>query len=212
MLKKFKKIIILAPHIDDGELGCGGTITKFIKEKKEVFYVAFSSVEKSIPKGFSKDIRKKEIENAVKILGLPPQNLILFNYEIRCFSDYRQKILDDMIKINKNIKPDLVILPSTYDTHQDHQVISQEGFRAFKNTSILGYEVPWNNLTFKTDAFVVLNDYYISKKVKALLCYKSQMDKFYMSEEFAKSLAIARGIQINNNYAEAFEVIRWIIK
>jgi len=212
MLKNAKKIIILAPHIDDGEIGCGGTIAKFIEEKKQIFYIAFSSTEKSIPKGFSKDVRKKEIKNAVKILGLPLKNLFLFDYEIRCFPKYRQKILDDMIKINRDIKPDLVFLPSTYDTHQDHQVISQEGFRAFKNTSILGYEIPWNNLTFKTNAFIPLKKMHIRKKTLALLCYRSQADKFYISENFANSLAMARGIQINNNFAEAFEIIRWIIK
>jgi len=213
MLNDFKKILILAPHTDDGELGCGGTIAKFIEEKKEVFYIALSSAEKSVPKGFPRDILKKEIKKATKILGIPPQNLILFDYPVRKFLSNRQEILEDMVKLEKKIKPDLVFLPSTYDTHQDHQVISQEGFRAFKTTSILGYEIPWNNLIFNTTAFILIKKKHLKKKIQAMACYKSQSKRAYASQKFIESLAITRGRQIGTNYyAEAFEVIRWVIK
>jgi len=208
----FRKILILAPHTDDGELGCGGTIAKFIEEKKQVFYIAFSSAEKSVPKGLPKDTPKKEVRKAIKVLGLKKENLILFNYEARNFLQYRQEILEDMVKLNQKIRPDLVLLPSTYDTHQDHQVISQEGFRAFKMVSLLGYELPWNNLTFSTEGFIILKEKDIQKKIKALSCYKSQSAKFYISGDFINSLAKTRGVQIGTQYAEAFEVIRWIIK
>ena len=211
MINNFKKILVLAPHTDDGELGCGGTIAKFIEEKKQVFYIAFSSAEKSVPQGLPKDILKKEVRKATKILGLPSKNLILLNYEVREFPKYRQEILDELLKLNNEIKPNLILLPSTQDIHQDHQVILQEGRQAFKKTSLLGYELPWNNYTFGTEAFVVLKESQISKKIKALGCYKSQLGRFYMSGDFIKSLAITRGVQINKQYAEAFEVIRWII-
>jgi LmbE family N-acetylglucosaminyl deacetylase len=212
MLDGFKKILILAPHTDDGELGCGGTIAKFIEEGKEVFCVAFSSAKKSISNGLPKDILIKEIKEATKALGLLRQNLILYEYDARDFLNYRQEILEELIKLNKNIKPDLVFLPSTFDTHQDHQVISQEGFRAFKKTSMLGYELPWNNLTFNTEGFVILEEKHVLKKVEALSCYNSQSEKFYMSKDFVKSLAKTRGVQVGAQYAEVFEVIRWIIK
>jgi len=211
MIDSFKKILVLAPHTDDGELGCGGTIAKFVEEKKSVFYVAFSSAEKSVPEGFPKDILKKELRKAVKLLGLSPDNLILFNYEVRDFPRYRQDILDDMIKLDKKIKPDLILLPSTCDIHQDHQVILQEGLRAFKKISIFGYELPWNNLTFSTKAFVELKEVHISKKIKALSCYKSQLSRIYMSGDFIKSLAMTRGVQIGTRYAEAFQAIRLIL-
>jgi LmbE family N-acetylglucosaminyl deacetylase len=212
MFNSFKKILVLAPHTDDGELGCGGAIAKFVERGKQVFYLAFSSAEKSVPKGFPKDILEKEVRKAIKVLGLPEKNLILLNYGARDFPKYRQEILEDLVKLNKKIKPDLVFLPSTHDTHQDHQVISQEGFRAFKKVSLLGYELPWNNLTFVTEGFMVLKKKHLLKKIKALSCYKSQSGKFYMSGDFMKSLAKTRGVQLGTQYAEAFEVIRWVIK
>lgn len=213
MLNDYKKILVLAPHTDDGEFGCGATIAKFIEEKKQVFYVAFSSATKSVPKGFSKNILKKEFQGATKILNIPLQNTILFDYPVREFPKYRQRILEDMVRLQKKIKPDLVLLPSSYDTHQDHQVIAQEGFRAFKTSSILGYEIPWNNLSFNASAFVMLRAKHLQKKIQAIKCYKSQSRRVYASEDLIKGLAITRGRQIKTDlYAEAFEIIRWILK
>ncbi len=213
MLNDLKKILVLAPHTDDGEFGCGGAIAKFIEEKKKVFYVAFSSAEKSVPKGMSKNVLKKELKKAAKVLGIPEKNLILLNYPVRDFPAHRQEILEDMLKIGEKIKPDLVLLPCSHDTHQDHQVIAQEGFRAFKTTSMLGYEISWNNLSFNTEAFILLKPKHLQKKLRAIRCYKSQSKRAYASEEFIKSLATTRGRQIGaDSYAEAFEITRWLIK
>jgi len=208
----FSRVLILSPHTDDGELGCGGTIAKFVEEGKEVFYVAFSACEKSVPEGFPKDILKKEVREATKVLGIDNDNLILFNFEVRNFPSFRQEILDTLIKIRDEIKPDIVFTPSSYDTHQDHRVVMEETLRAFKGCTLLRYEQPWNNITFNTTAFIPLEERHINLKIKALMCYKSQMGRPYFNEIFIRSLARTRGVQINAEYAEAFEVIRWIIR
>ena len=207
----YSRILILAPHTDDGEFGCGGSISRWVGEGKKVYYVSFSSAKKSVPKGMPKDILEKEVREATKVLGIPPGNLILFNYPVREFPAYRQKILEDMIRLGNDLKPELVLLPSTNDTHQDHQTVSQEGFRAFKKISIIGYEMPYNNLNFSTNLFVVLEEKHLRKKVEALKCYRSQADRTYATPDFITSLARVRGTQIGIKYAEAFEVIRWVI-
>jgi LmbE family N-acetylglucosaminyl deacetylase len=207
----FHKVLILAPHTDDGEFGCGGSISKWIDEGKDVYYIAFSSAEKSVPKGQPKDILRKEIREAVKVLDMQKENLILLNYPARDFPGYRQKILEDMIKLGEKLKPELVLLPSTQDTHQDHQTVSQEGFRAFKKISIVGYEMPYNNLNFSTNLFVTLEEKHMDRKVAALKCYKSQLSRAYANEDFVRGLARVRGTQIGVGYAEVFEVIRWVI-
>jgi LmbE family N-acetylglucosaminyl deacetylase len=207
----FRRVLILAPHTDDGEFGCGGCISKWLDEGKEVYYVAFSSAEKSVPEGMPKDTLKKEVQEASKVLGIRPDNLILFDYPVREFPLYRQQILEDMIRLMTELRPELVLLPSTADTHQDHQTISQEGFRAFKKVSIIGYEMPYNNLNFTTDLFVILEEKHVVRKIEALKCYKSQFGRPYAAESFIRSLARVRGTQIGTEYAEAFEVIRWVI-
>ena len=49
-----ENILVLAPHTDDGELGLGGTISKYIEEGKNVYYAAFSTADKSVPEGFQR--------------------------------------------------------------------------------------------------------------------------------------------------------------
>ena len=109
------------------------------------------------------------------------------------------------------MKPDLVLIPSLNDIHQDHVTVAQEGVRAFKGTTILGYELIWNNLKFDSALFVELDKKYIKKKCESLKEYKSQASKNYMSEDFIFSLAKIRGAQIGVKYAESFEVIRMVL-
>lgn len=157
-----------------------------------------------------KNILETEVKAATKVLEIKPEHLLLYRYQVRHFATHRQSILEDLVTLNQEIKPDLVLMPSLHDLHQDHSTISMEGLRAFKKTSILAYEMPWNNLNFSTQSFIKLSEKHIEKKIKALECYKSQSSKDYASEQFIRSLALTRGTQIGVKYAEAFEVLRWI--
>jgi len=205
-----ERILVLAPHTDDGELGCGGTIARFIEEGKDVFYAAFSTARASVTPNFPDNILETEVKAATKVLGVLEDNLILFDYPVRYFPRHRQEILEDLIKLREELKPELIFVPSLNDIHQDHQVIAQEGLRAFKRHTILGYEEPWNNIVFETRSFIPLEKRHIEKKIEALRCYRSQMHRGYLDEEFIWSLARTRGTQIEGGYAEAFEVLRWV--
>jgi len=207
-----QRILALSPHTDDCEFGCGGSLARFLAEDKEVFYVAFSSAEKSVPPELPKGILREEVKKATAALGITRENLILFDYEVRDFPAHRQSILEDMIELRDVIEPDLVFLPSADDTHQDHQVIAAEGFRAFKKSTLLGYEIPWNNLSFRTECFIFLEEQFIELKIRALKCYFSQLGRDYINEDFIRSLVRARGGQIGTQYAEAFNAIHWIIR
>ena len=211
MITKFKRVLVLAPHTDDGELGAGGTIAKLIENGADVYYAAFSTAEESVPAHLPKDILKTEVKAATLELGISNSNLRIFNYRVRNLNYQRQDILEDLIKLRAEIKPDLVFLPSIHDIHQDHITIAQEGIRAFKASTILGYELIWNNLTFNTTSFVILNESQVTKKYNALKEYKSQGQRDYMSRDFIFSLAKTRGVQIGTDYAESFEVIRFIL-
>jgi LmbE family N-acetylglucosaminyl deacetylase len=205
------RILVLAPHTDDGEFGCGATISKFIEEGKEVFMAAFSACEQSVLKEFPKDILITEVKEATTVLGIKRENLFLFQYQVRTFNYHRQDILDDLIKLREKIKPDLVLMPTLTDVHQDHHTIAEEALRAFKFTSILCYELPWNNLSFNSTSFVIVNENNIQQKVDALKKYRSQAHRPYANEELIRSVCRMRGVQISSHYAESFEVVRWIV-
>ena len=205
-----KRILVLAPHTDDGELGCGATISKLINDN-EIYYVAFSACQKSVPPPFDADVLLKEVKAATNVLGIKRENLILLDYDVRTFNFRRQDILDDILKIKKQILPDIVFMPTQHDIHQDHFTITNEGIRAFKFSSILCYELPWNNFTFNTSCFVNITDEHLETKARALSEYKSQSHRPYASHDFIEALAKVRGVQSGHKYAEAFEIVRWII-
>jgi LmbE family N-acetylglucosaminyl deacetylase len=206
-----KTILILAPHTDDGEFGCGGTIAKYAALGDRVVYVAFSAAEQSVLPHLPRDILRTEVRMATSVLGVRDDDCLVYDFEVRRFPELRQKILDKMIMLNKKYTPDIVFLPSPNDTHQDHQTIAQEGFRAFKRTTMLGYEVPWNNLVFTTSCFSEISEMQLKSKLDALSMYKSQAHHDYANADFIRSLAVTRGVQIGRKYAETFEVIRWVI-
>lgn len=206
-----KRLLVLAPHVDDGEFGCGGTIAKLVDEGWEAHYVAFSSCQKSLPAHLPPDILVTEVKAATEVLGIKSAHLSVLDFEVRRFPELRQEILEEMVRINADLKPDLVLMPSLNDTHQDHQQVAQEGFRAFKRTRMLGYEMPWNNLEFSTTSFTRLEAHHLERKVEAMRAYKSQADRFYATGEFIRSLAVTRGTQIGQRYAEAFQVFRWLL-
>lgn len=207
----FKKIIVLAPHADDGEFGCGASITKLLRKGSEVVYVAFSCAEESVPENFPRDALRQELKNATKVLGIRPENCIDLKFPVRKFPEYRQEILEKMVEFNKTYKPDLIFLPSKYDTHQDHSVISQEGFRAFKKTNMLGYEVPWNQQISASNFFIEVSEEDLEKKMLALKEYKTQYFRDYAKLDYIKGLASTQGIKVGRKYVESFEVIRWYI-
>ena len=140
------------------------------------------------------------------------ERLFLLNYDVRTFPEFRQQILDTIIDFKKKIEPDLVLVPSSHDTHQDHHTIYQEAIRAFKKeASIWGYEQPWNNLSFTTDIFLQLDAKHLKKKIEALKKYTSQSVKTYFDETYIQCVAQGRGMQIDWPYAEAFVLVRMIL-
>ena len=211
------KVLLLSPHTDDVELGAGATVCKMLEQGYEFHWIVFSTAEDALPEDWDKDFLEKEFLEVVAHLdGLFPQkiNHQIEKYKVRRLSEYRQDILDKMIKVRKSFSPDIVIGPSLNDYHQDHQVIANEMVRAFKtNSSIICYELPWNHIKFDTQLFVELEEKHVELKCKLLEKYNSQisLNRQYFNREYVYGLANVRGTQIKSKYAEAFEVVRWIV-
>jgi len=207
---EFKNILILSPHTDDMELGCGGTIAKFISEGKNIYQLVFSICEESVPKEFSSNILEKECRKSAKVLGIKKDHLIIEKYKVRKFPEFRQEILEKIISIRKSIQFDLIILPSTSDIHQDHKIICEEGLRAFKNYNILGYQLPWNNLITNSNCFIEISQTHLEKKIEAISKYESQGFRRYTDREMISAQAKFIGTQSGRyNLAESFELIRF---
>jgi N-acetylglucosamine malate deacetylase 1 len=208
MIEGWKRVLVLAPHTDDGEFGCGGTLARLVDGGTEVRYVAFSIATRSLPDGFPPDALAREVKEATAELGIPEEQLVVHDFAVRTFPEHRQEILELLIGLWDEWQPDAVLQPSLRDIHQDHQVIAAEGLRAFKRTTILGYEIPWNNFDFGYQAYVSLEQSHLERKVAALARYESQQHRRYSDPEYVWNLARTHGVNVNREYAEVFEVYR----
>ena len=203
----FRRALVLAAHPDD-EFGCLGTVARLVEEGAEVHYLAFSPCTASIPDGFPEDVLQGEMVRALGVAGVPPERISLRDYPVRHFPRLRQEILEELVAVRKEIDPDLVILPALSDIHQDHHVVAREGLRAFKFASVLGFELPMNTISFAHACFVELSGAQLARKIDGLAKYESQAFRPYANADFIRSLARVRGVQVNTEYAEAFEAVR----
>ena len=197
----FKKTLVLSPHTDDGELGAGGTIGKLVENGSKLMYFAFSA---------PREILKVECKKCLGVLGV--EEYEIFDFEVRHFPERRQEILEILFQYNKENEPDLILTPSTNDLHQDHQTVTNEALRAFKRSTIFGYELPWNNIIFRENCFIPLEERHVQKKIEALWNYKTQIsERHYFDKEYLRGLTRSRGAQIGEKYAEAFEAIKLVL-
>jgi len=208
------RILLLSPHTDDVELGAGGTVIKLLEDKNnDICWDVFSICEDAVPEGLPPDTLEKEFTSVASRLGI--RDYHIYRLPNKNFPQYRQEILTQLDKVKREFKPDLLISPSLNDSHQDHKTIAEEAVRAFKkDASMIGYELPWNNLVFSPQLTVKLTEKQMEAKWEVLSIYESQftLQRNYFSKEFIFGWARMRGAQCNSEYAEAFEVIRWVIR
>jgi LmbE family N-acetylglucosaminyl deacetylase len=205
-----QRVLVLSPHTDDAELGCGATISRLTANGVEVWVAAFSLAKESLPPGSAPDRLHGEFLCAMKTLGVDARRTIVRDYPVRRFSDQRQQLLDELVELRRKLHPDVVFVTSSTDVHQDHQVMHNEALRTFKDNTLWGYELPWNSLRITAQAFVIVSREQLDRKHAALQAYKSQLElkRPYFAPEFIEGWARLRGMQVHTEYAEAFEVVR----
>ena len=67
----WERVLVLAPHTDDGEFGAGGTMARLVESGADVRYVAFSIATRSLPEGFAPGTLGGEVREATSELGIP---------------------------------------------------------------------------------------------------------------------------------------------
>ena len=201
-----KSVFVIAPHLDDVELGMGGTLHKISRSNpKSIHYIGLSFPPNVDQKGYM-----EEFWESNKEFNIPKENYTFRSYNPRDLFTSRLDILQLMYDLNKQISPDIVFIPNSLDVHQSHQAVHQEGVRVFKNSTILGYELPWNSIKMNMDVFISLDEEDVLVKQRAINSFGSQFSRTFFENNILSSLAEVRGKQVNKKYAECFELIRMV--
>ena len=161
-----KKALFLSAHPDDTEFGAGGLIQTLLEKGIDVHLAVLRNPVESLPEGSDKMKLINEQSASTEIIGLK-NRVTFFDFSVRRFATYRQEILEELIKLRNQIKPELIITSSENDFHQGHNVLAAEAVRAFKQATFLGYTHLWNTRKVVGNVF-----FEISNKLmrKCLLC------------------------------------------
>jgi len=222
------KVLVIAPHPDDEVLGCGGTIKKYVAENHDV---SLCIVTKAYTPDWSADFienRKKEIECATKALGI--KKTVYLDLPTVKLDTIPQKELNDKIAgCVKDIEPDVVFIPFFGDINKDHKLVSEAAMVALRPipggsvTKVYFYEVlsetEWGKPTQESADIFVPNFYedissFLEGKLEAMKCYSSELKDYPHPRSLRgiKVLAQKRGTECGANAAEAFVLLREIVK
>ena len=205
------ELLLLAPHCDDEMAGLPLYFYLQRKGDVELKILSFSPCKETAQSlGYQKYTIAQEEQAALFSIGVPSKNIRTFQFPVRRFSEHRQAILEELIKVRTDFSPDIVLAPNSSDVHQDHQVVHNEVLRCFKNNAtIFGWTYPWNTFCEENNVFFELDESMIKKIIAFCACFKTQKQKRYMQEDFIRASFTTTGIKVGKLYAAGYQCIRF---
>lgn len=199
------RVCFIGAHPDDIEIGAGALIAH-IAARTEVFCITLSDNQKN-PE--LKDV-VRECRLSMKELGVPDDHVLIGEFETRRFPQQRQEILEYLIHFNQEKKPDIIFTHSKADIHQDHATVTDEVLRAFRGTSVFGFDVIRSSYGFFPNFLVEVCEEDVDRKIKALGKYETYKNKYYFDPEATRAILVRNGVIAQRPFAEGFETLRII--
>ena len=198
-----RRVLCLGAHSDDIEIGCGGTLLKLIEENPslEVYWVVFTA-----PNGRYGEAKDSAGEYLAS-LGEERATIKICGFRESYFPAQWADIKDRFREISKAFEPDLVFTHTREDRHQDHRVLSDLTWNAFRNHLVLEYEIlKYDGDLGKPNVYIPLSEERAKRKIELLFKYfKSQASsKHWFDGESFSALHRIRGLESACQYAEAF--------
>lgn len=205
-------VLAIGAHFDDIELGCSGSLIKHRKNGNKVYMLVVTHSGYSDYHGNgirNKDLARKEGEEAAKIIG---SKLICLEYETKQVS-YDYLLIEDINKVIDEYKIDIIYTHWTGDIHQDHSAIARATLSAARHVKkILMYRSNWyaSDLIFSGRYYIDIS-MEMEEKIKSIKAHKSACTIFgkkwidFMVQQDHNS-----GIEMETEYAEVFEVIKYL--
>lgn len=209
-------VVIYVCHVDDGILGCGGTIPQMIDAGHEVNVVYITEDYNYHPDKNDNDNRE-EATKGLGVLGVPEENIH--------FLEFPTMKLDTTPVIDVNIafeelglEPDVMLTLDPDDVNQDH-------WTAYESAMIVGRSIDrqigiatmevlssseWGEEAFEPNFYVEVTDT-IDRKVDAMSHIESEFEEWPhpRSAEGIRTKAQQRGMEVGFDYAEGLRLVRW---
>ncbi len=210
------KIIAFGAHIDDVEIGCGGTLAKAIKNGHEVLVIVMSLSSYQNYDGkilrTSKEATDEGLQ-AIKRLGIKEENFVVLDFPNKDIP-YNSGSVEKINEIIDTYRPDYIFTHWAFDTHQDHKntaLATISAARWFNNIFMYEPAAPSGRSyhPFRAQMYVDISCS-MEEKIASLMEHKSQYEKYGdLWIDAIVGRAQTRGFESYCKYAECFEVVRF---
>lgn len=197
-----RKLLCLGAHSDDLEIGCGGTLLKWLTQSPglTVHWVVFSAA--------GERAEEARAGAAAFLRDAGAHKLHLHEFRDGFFPSQVREIKEVFEALKLEAQPDLIFTHYRNDAHQDHRVLCELAWNTWRNHTILEYEIPkYDGDLGQPNVYVPLDRDVCARKIAHLHdAFASQRGKQWFDEELFWSLLRLRGMEANapSRYAEAF--------
>lgn len=228
-LLEMRRVLVIQPHADDGEVGAGGTIARLVQAGAEVFYLTVAddrvgSRDRAIYPEQLANIRVKEEEEAMRVLGVARNHWLGWrDSEVLPSHQLREQ----MIREIRMVRPDMVMTMDPwlfYEAHPDHRHTGMMAAEAallapqpyvealHLREGIEPHEVQAVAFmgTARPNTFVDVSDTF-EMKLRAIRAHDSQFAAqwdFYETYLTFKARQLAQEHEMAGKLVEAFKVLR----
>ena len=219
-------VLVIAVHLDDETLGCGGTLLKHKANGDAVHWLIVTSIKEE--NGFAASVveaRRQEIKavssmysfDGVYDLDFPTMQLDTIPFS---------RLIGNISDVFAQVEPNIVYLPFKSDVHTDHQIAFKAAYsctKTFRCPSIkkivmmetlseTEFAPSTKEDSFIPNMFVDITDF-MERKIEIMDAYKTEMGThpFPRSERNIRALATFRGATAGCEYAESFMILKEII-
>jgi LmbE family N-acetylglucosaminyl deacetylase len=202
-------VLCLGAHPDDIEIGCGGTLLKLTEQNPSVSvqWIVFSATPP----------RSREARQSAQVFlrNAREKRLVLKKFRDSYFPFAGDRIKKFMQQLGRELAPDVIFTHQRRDLHQDHRLIAELTWNAFRNHLILEYEIPkYDGDMGAPNAYVHLDKAVAERKVRHICeTFKTQQSKQWFDADTFLALLRLRGLESNSptKYAEAFYCPKMLI-
>ncbi len=206
-------ILAIGAHFDDIELGCGGALARHVDQGDKVIVFIATSSEFSSQHGCvlrNGDTALEEAKKASQIIGY---ELIIGN--IQTFRlEFAEQVNTQLLKIIETNDIDLIYTHWEQDAHHDHKNLALATLHCARHVKrILMYRSNWYDSTkvFQKNFFIDITQTW-ERKEKAIRAYKTENERVGdVWIEYFKREAMNNGLQMGVDFAEGFQLVRWLV-
>lgn len=217
-------ILAVGCHPDDLEIGCFGTLARYVKggHKVTACHITNGSLgHVHIPPEELRIIRNAESEKAAAVIGAEAVTLDISDLDV---DSMNKVLLKSMVEVIRKSDPDVIIAHSGEDYMRDHLEAGLLAFGASFDATIVQHhnETPATKsvvpvyymdtlagVNFVPTEYVDISEE-IDMKLEALSCHESQIN--WMKDhdgidfiDFVRTCSKYRGLQCGVPYAEGFK-------